>query len=92
MIHYFVLVARNLFLHSLDPKQKWALPKEATHCSHTTLRAELVKISTKITSHGKRPGSAACLSLASGRSQNLLDGLNERSHRTGAWPNRFLEC
>ncbi len=36
-----------------DPQRTWALPQEATHCSHTTLRAELVKISAKVVRHGR---------------------------------------
>ena len=38
MIHYFVSVAKILFLHSLDPKEKSAISEEAEHWPLNTAR------------------------------------------------------
>ena len=39
--------------HSLDPKQKFAVPEEVEHWSLTTLREKLVKIGAKVVRHGR---------------------------------------
>ena len=53
MTHYFVSGSRNLFSHSLDPKEKWAIPEEAEHWSLTTLREKLIRIGATVVSHGR---------------------------------------
>ncbi len=41
------------FLHSLDPKPTWALPKAVEYWSLNTLREKLVKIGAKVVAHGR---------------------------------------
>ncbi len=44
-------VSVSTFLHSLDPQETSALPKEVEHGSLTTLRETLVKIGAKVVRH-----------------------------------------
>ncbi len=44
---------RPEFLHSLDPKEKSAVPEEVEHWSLTALREKLIKIGAKVVRHGR---------------------------------------
>ncbi len=53
MTQYFVSVSRKSFSHSLDPKEKFAVPEEVEHWSLTALREKLIKIGAKVVAHGR---------------------------------------
>ncbi len=51
---------RPEFSHSLDPKEKSAVPEEVEHWSLTALREKLIKIGAKVVRHGRSTVAATC--------------------------------